>query len=343
MNLVTGASGLLGTHIVLELLKRDAPVRAMVHSTSNQIEFRQLAGHYGISPSLIDRIEWVKGDVLDISSLYECMQDCTVVYHCAAIVSYHRNDRNKMYQVNVEGTANVVNVALDKGNISLCFVSSIAAIGKAKNNDHVDENTDWVDSPLNTHYAITKNLSELEVWRAFHEGLLGVIVNPGFIIGPGNFEKSSPSIFKKLDEGLNYFPPGGTGFIAASDVANIMVTLMEKKNFGERYILVAENLTMKEVFQSIAGQLQKPIPVKEASPMILELARWAEVLRELFTGKKALVTKESVRNASIRIIYDQSKILKTLPVAFTPIENIIRDTAKYYLAEKKRINSNHLK
>jgi dihydroflavonol-4-reductase len=335
MNLVTGASGLLGSHVILELLKKDLPVRAMVRSTSQKGELNRLAEHYGISASLLDRIEWVKGDVLDIPSLFECMRDCGSVYHCAAVVSYHPKDRNVMYQVNVEGTANVVNVALDLGNIDVCFVSSIAAIGKAKNNDHVDENTDWVDSPLNTHYAITKNLAELEVWRAIHEGLNGVIVNPGFIIGPGNFERSSPGIFKKLDEGLSYYPPGGTGFIAANDVANIMVSLVENQNFGERYILVAENLTMKEVFQSVAGELQKDIPVKEASPRILEIARLAEAIRELFTGKKALITKESVKNASIRIFYDQSKILQTMPISFTPVVHAIHKTAKYYLSEKR--------
>jgi dihydroflavonol-4-reductase len=337
MNLVTGASGLLGSHVILELLKKNVPVRAMVRSSHHEHELRDLAIHYGMDPSLIDRIEWVSGDVLDITSLNECMQGCQVVYHCAAVVSYHSKDRNQMYQVNVEGTANVVNVALEHGNIRLCFVSSIAAIGKAKNNDRLDENTAWVDSPFNTHYAITKNLAELEVWRAMHEGLQGVIVNPGFIIGPGNFDRSSPSVFKKLDEGLSYYPPGVTGFIGARDVAGIMVTLMEKEIFGERFILVAENLTMKEIFQSIAAQLKIAIPEKEATPFILELARWGEALRELFTGRKALVTKESVRNASVRFFYDHEKIAAALPVTFTPIADAVADTARYFLSKKNTL------
>jgi nucleoside-diphosphate-sugar epimerase len=334
MNLITGASGLLGSHVILELLKKNAPVRAMVRASHHQQELRDLAMHYGMDPSLIDRIEWVKGDVMDIPSLSECMQGCRSVYHCAAVVSYHSKDRNRMYQVNVEGTANVVNVALAHGNISLCFVSSIAAIGKAKNNDRLDENTAWVDSPLNTHYAITKNLAELEVWRAMHEGLQGVIVNPGFIIGPGNFDRSSASVFRKLDEGLSYYPPGGTGFIGVRDVAEIMVSLMEKEIFGERFILVAENLTMKELFQSIAAKLNKAIPEKEATPFILELARWGEALRELFTGRKALVTKESVRNASVRFFYDHDKITSVSPVTFTPIADAVADTARYFLSKK---------
>ena len=330
MNLVTGASGLLGSHVIIELLKRNAPVRAIVRTAQQQSELQSLIENYGIANSKPDLIEWVTGDVLDIHSLLSCMSGCSHVYHCAAVVSYHSKDRQRMYAVNVEGTSNVVNVALELGDVRLCFVSSIAAIGKAKNNDRVDEETDWVDSSFNTHYAITKNLAEMEVWRAIQEGMPAVIVNPGLIIGPGDFDRSSGTLFRKLDEGLGFYPAGGTGFIAAQDVAYIMVSLMEKKISGERFILVAENLSMKEIFQSIAKHLGKPIPQKEATPFILALARFAEFFREMFTGKKAMVTKETVKNSSVRFYYDNNKLKEALPFEFTPIENAIAQTAAYY-------------
>lgn len=334
MNLVTGATGLLGSHVIVELLKRNLPVRALVRNITDRGELPALLDLYGLSRDRINEVEWIEGDLLDIPSLLNCMIGCTVVYHSAAVVSYHSSDRQLMYAVNVEGTSNVVNTALELGGVRICFVSSIAAIGKAKNNDHVDEDTDWVDSDYNTHYGITKNLAEMEVWRAIHEGINGVIVNPGLIIGPGNFERSSPSLFRKLDEGLSYYPQGGSGFIAANDVAHIMVSLMEKNISGERFILVAENLSMKELFQSISKQLGKPVPTKAATPPILQLARFVEMLRETFTGRKALITKETIKNSSLRYYYNNAKLLSMLPFQFTPIEEAISKTAAFYRKTK---------
>jgi len=223
MNLVTGSTGLLGTHIMIELLRRGEPVRALVRPNSNITCVQQVFDFYG-SPDF-NRIHWVVGDVLDIPSLLTAAEGCTRIFHSAAVVSYHAADRENMYAVNVEGTENVINTALHLGNIKIGFVSSIAAVGKAKNNDTVDEESEWIDSAMNTHYAITKHRSEMEFWRGIHEGLEGVAFNSGFIIGPGNPERSSPSLFRKLNEGMSFYPPGGSGFIAATDCAHAIVEL----------------------------------------------------------------------------------------------------------------------
>jgi nucleoside-diphosphate-sugar epimerase len=228
----------------------------------------------------------MEGDVLDIDSLEQAMQGCTHVFHCAAIVSYHPSERDEMYRVNTEGTANVINIALHLGNVKVGFISSIAAIGKAKNNDHVDEESEWVENELNTHYAITKQLSEMEFWRGIHEGLEGVAFNCGFIIGPGSFERSSPSMFRKLHEGMRFYPPGGTGFIAVTDAARGIADLTLGPTSRERYILVTENLSMKEIFQLVAQALEVRVPSQEAKPWILQLARMAELCthRHLWIG-----------------------------------------------------------
>jgi len=261
------------------------------------------------------------------------MNGCDFVYHCAAVVSYHSKDRDNMYLINVEGTANVVNVALNENISRLCFVSSIAALGKSKPGEVVNEAAVWSDSSYNTHYGITKFLSEMEVWRGIQEGLDAIVVNPGLIIGPGSFDRSSPSIFKKLQEGLSYFPPGGTGFIGVVDCAAAMIDLMKESPSGERYVLVSENLSMKEVFCEIARALGKPLPAKEATPRILMFARMAEAMKELFTGRKALVTKESVKNASIRFYYENDKVSKCLDRTFQPVLLAVKETARF-LASK---------
>ena len=328
MNLVTGATGLLGTHLMMELLSRGEHVRALVRASSDRQSIADVFRFCNCNQ--FDAIEWVEGDVLDTDSLEEAMKGCTHVFHCAAIVSYHPAERADMYRVNTEGTANVMNVALLLGNIKVGFVSSIAAIGKAKNNEHVDEESEWVENDMNTHYAITKQLSEMEFWRGIHEGLEGVAFNCGFIIGPGNFERSSPSLFRKLNEGMDFYPPGGTGFIAAADAAKCIVELTLSNISAERYILVTENLSMKELFQEVAAAIGKRIPRREAKPWILEAARIAEWLKEKTTGKQAIVTKETVKNASLRFYYDSSKLQRAFVFQPTPIKEAIRQTAQYF-------------
>jgi len=333
MNLVTGATGLLGTHLMIELLSRGERVRALIRPSSNRqsVEdvFRFCNNHQ------FDAIEWVEGDVLDTDSLEQAMQGCSHVFHCAAIVSYHASDRAEMYRVNVDGTANIVNVAQHLGNIKIGFVSSIAAIGKAKNNEQVDEESEWIENEMNTHYAITKQLSEMEFWRGIHEGLEGVAFNCGFIIGPGTFERSSPSLFRKLNEGMHFYPPGGTGFIAVSDAARCIAELTLGEVTAERYILVTENLSMQDLFKQVAQSLGVRVPQQEAKPWLLQTARIAEWLKEKLSGKKALVTKETVKNASLRFYYDSSKLMAAVPFKPTSIQAAIEQTASYFKQHKK--------
>jgi nucleoside-diphosphate-sugar epimerase len=333
MNLVTGATGLLGTHLMMELLSRGERVRALVRPSANRQPVEDVF-RFCNNPHFAD-IDWVEGDVLDIDSLEEAMQGCSHVFHCAAIVSYHPADRAEMYRVNTEGTANVINMALHLGNIKVGFVSSIAAIGKAKNNEHVDEESEWVENDMNTHYAITKQLSEMEFWRGLHEGLDGVAFNCGFIIGPGSFERSSPSLFRKLNEGMQFYPPGSTGFIAVSDAAKCIAELTLGTTTNERFILVTENRSMKEIFQLVAESLGVKIPTREAKTWILQLARIAEWLKEKTTGRKALVTRETVKNASLCFYYNSKKLQQAFPFTATPIKQAIQQTADYFKQSRK--------
>ena len=336
MNLITGATGMLGTHIMIELLKRGESVRALKRSSSDTSMVKKVFESYH-SPHF-STIEWVEGDVLDMHSLMDAMIGCTRVFHCAAIVSYHPDDRQTMYAINVEGTENVINVALQQGGVKVGFISSIAAIGKAKNNDTVDEESEWVDGDFNTHYAITKQRSEMEFWRGIHEGLEGVAFNCGLIIGPGDFTRSSPSLFLKISEGMSFYPPGGTGFIAAVDCARIIAEITLSSVNAERYILVSENLSMKELFQSTAEALGVRVPSKEAKPWMMNAARWVESLRELLGGRKALVTAETVRNAAVRFYYNNEKLRTIYNTPFTPIKEAIRQTAAFYNLHKKEKN-----
>jgi dihydroflavonol-4-reductase len=336
MNLVTGATGMLGTHVMLELLKRGEKVKALLRKGANTDIVRKVFEYYLPHNKYFDQIEWAEGDLLDISSLQEAMQGCDIVYHTAAVVSYHPADRKEMYKVNVEGTANVVNLANDLGIKQLCHVSSIAALGKAVQHKPLDEETEWKTSSDNSHYGITKHLAEMEVWRGIQEGLSAVIVNPGIIIGPGNFSRSSGSMFTKLNEGLNYYSQGGTGVVSAADCARMMVDLMQRQCFNERYILVAENVTMKWLFEEIATSLDKKKPAKVASDFILQVARWGEWFKEKLTGRKALITGEMVRKTSLHVIYNNEKVLRELNTSFIPITESIAQTSSFFKTQKNK-------
>jgi nucleoside-diphosphate-sugar epimerase len=333
MILVTGATGLLGTHVLLELLSRGEEVKALYRSEDSKNEVKSVFRFYK-SEGLFSRITWVQGDVMDVFSLLDAMEGVDDVIHCAAIVSYHKKDRKEMYRINVEGTTNVVSAALEAGVKKMCHVSSIAALRRAEDGATVNEEGEWLDSPLNTHYGITKHLAEMEVWRGIQEGLNAVIVNPGLIIGPGNFDRSSGSLFSKLDEGLKFYPPGGTGFVGAADTARLIVLSTKSDVNEERYIAVSESLTMKEVFAEICKELGKPIPDQEAKPWMLKVARFVEAIKELFSGKKALVTRETVLNASSRYYYSSEKSKKVFTMEYTPIAQCIQQTAVYFKQQR---------
>jgi dihydroflavonol-4-reductase len=330
MNLITGITGLLGTHIALELLSRGEKVRGLIRENSSTDAMQRVFAHYG-SSELFSGIEWVTGDVLDVTSLVDAIEGCTAVYHCAAIVSYHRLDRKAMYKINVEGTINVVNAALHQGNVRLAHISSIAAIGRTLHDHELDETSEWKEGKNTTHYAITKHLSEMEVWRGIQEGLDAVIINSGFIIGPGDFGRSSAAMFQRIYRGVPFYPPGGTGFISASDAARVSVELLEKEQYGERFIAVAENRTMKEVFSMVAASLGKPIPTKEVTMPMLWIALIGEQLREWLTGKKALVTREIIRNMQGTHTYQNEKLKRVTGERFQSIEDAVQNSAKLFL------------
>lgn len=328
MNIVTGASGLLGMHIMLALAERGEKVTAIVRPSADMSIVNQVFAFYKRS-EFLNQISFVNGDVLDTDGLLSIFEKDALVYHCAAIVSYHSKDRALMYRTNVEGTANVVNVGIEKEVKRIIHISSIAALKRTFDGE-VTEHGDWENNALNTHYGITKHLSEMEVWRGIQEGVDAVILNPGLIIGPADFNRSSSSIFSKLSEGFDFYPPGGTGFIGVKDAALAALAIASNGKTGERYIAVSDNWSMRELFQKIAREIDAKVPSKEAKPWMLQAARIAEWLKEIFVGKKALVTRETVKNASIRFVYSSDKLKNQIGFSFHSLDSAIDETARFF-------------
>ena len=320
--LVTGGTGFIGAYIIQELITKGYSVKAL--HRSNNFPFY-------ISKKTLSKVEWIQGDILDVVTLENAMDNVDAIIHSAAIVSFDKKLREQMYRINVEGTANVVNLALEKNIKRLIHISSVAAIGRTAKGQTVDEEKKWVTSSLNTHYAISKQKSEMEVWRAMAEGLSAVIVNPSTVLGFGNWNSSSTAIFKNIYHGFSWYSEGENGFVDVKDVAEVAVALIDAEITGQRFILNGDNWPFRKLFNSIADQFKKPQPHRLATPFLGEIAWRLEHLKSYFSGHRPLLTKESAKVAHCRTNFDNSKILKALPgFNFTPLQQTIEIACGQY-------------
>ena len=321
--LITGGTGFLGSYIIKQLVEKNYTVRAI--RRGNKLP-------NWISKEITDKVEWVEGDILDVVALQDAMEGIDTVIHSAAIVSFLKKDREQMYQVNVEGTANVVNMALEKQVSRLVHISSVAALGRTAGGGHVNEEKKWEESNVNTHYAKSKFKAELHVWRGISEGLDAVILNPSTILGFGDWHSSSCAIFKQVYEGFNWYTPGINGFVNVEDVAKAAILCMESDISEQRFIINGDTWPFKKLQDTIADNFKKKRPGRKTTPFLLAIAWRLEKVKSLLTGKKPLLTKESARVAQSQTFFENDKILKALPgFSFTPLEETIEKACKKYL------------
>lgn len=335
MILVTGGTGLLGAHVLLRLLEEGKQVRALYRSEKSLSTVSAILRHYIEDPEvLMQRIHWVKGDVLDIPAMEDAMPGVTEVYHIAATVSFDPKDRDHMFKVNVEGTANVVNLCLGHEGVRLCHVSSVAALGRVEGQGKIDEETLWKDSEWNSNYGKSKRKAEMEVWRGMAEGLQAVIVNPCIILGPGDWNQSSAALFTKVWHGLPYYTQGENAMVDVRDVAAVMVLLMQREIFGQRFIITADNFRLVDVISLIADAMQKKRPSIKASALLMAVAWRLEKVRSLLTGTRPFITRETSDNALHISHYDNAKLLKALPdFRFRPLEETVADVSRMFLRD----------
>ncbi len=299
MILITGGAGLLGSELIRQLLETGKQVTAIYHQSPIVIKHQNL--------------RLVYCDILDVCALEELMQGVEQVYHCAGYVSFAPDDTEKLYKINVEGTANLVNASLDAGVSKFVHVSSVAALGRYNVNGLVDENMQWVQGDKNSKYAFSKYLGEMEVWRAIAEGLNALIVNPSIILGAGNWEAGSTTIFKTMYNELAWYTEGSSGFVDVKDVAAIMILLMDADVQSERFIVNGHNSSFRNVFNLIADGFNKRKPYKKVTPLLAALVWRLEKIKTLFTKKQPLITRETASSSFEQVSYNNRKLLQLLP------------------------------
>lgn len=318
MILVTGATGFLGSQLVQQLLNTQTKIRCIKRSSSVIPLKLQI---------LTNKIEWLNADCLNIEDLNTAFIGVTQVYHCAAMVSLNPAQKAKMVHNNTEATANIVNLCLANGVQKLIHVSSIAALGKSKNNELITENHFWDAYDVNSGYAISKYLSEMEVWRGIEEGLNAVIVNPSVILGVDAGLQGTQSIFTTVKNNLKFYTSGGSGFVNVFDVARCMIFLANGNFNAQRYIISSQNYTYKNLVQQIASAFGTSPPNKLASPIMLGLAWRLSKLKSWFTKRQPNLTKDMATFASNLEAYDNKKILSVIDFNFIPINQTIVEIA----------------
>ncbi|PSR10211.1 MAG: NAD-dependent epimerase, partial [Candidatus Arcticimaribacter sp.] len=209
MILVTGATGLVGSHLLLKLIEQDRVLVALYRSESKKNSTLDFLKERTKSAKVAEII-WRKGDVCNQPSLAVAFEGITHLYHCAAFISFAHYKQETLMEVNQQGTTNLVNLAIKHQLKKIAYISSIAALGSDTTSDSIDESTPWNADQDHTPYAYSKFGAELEVWRATQEGVPAVIVNPGVILGTGVEGNPLDLLCNQIDNRLLFYPKGAT-------------------------------------------------------------------------------------------------------------------------------------
>ncbi|MCD6019873.1 MAG: NAD-dependent epimerase/dehydratase family protein [Bacteroidetes bacterium] len=336
MNLITGATGIVGAHVALRLLQQNKPVVAIKRQGSDIAKTRKLFSYYTAdAEQLFQKIRWLEADVCDIYSLLDALEGIETVYHCAGFVSFNSKDNKQMHRINSEGTANMVNACLEKNVKALCHVSSIATLQNPDIKTNIDESVYWKSSPLASDYAISKYNGEREVWRGSEEGLNVVIVNPGIILSPGFWTQSSGKLIQSCYKGNPFYTKGSSATIDAKDVADCMVKLTESEQFNQRFVLIENNYSFKDILSSLHVAFGKKGPNVEAGKITMMIGRCVDGISSRLSGKEQLITKETIVAGLDQNSYSNERIKKTLNYQFTSLQDTVRFICQSYLNDIK--------
>jgi nucleoside-diphosphate-sugar epimerase len=335
MIFVTGATGLLGSHLLYELALLNRPIRALFRDEEKKAFVKKVFGFYHPEPlELFKRVEWFQGDINDQQAISEAIKGVKQVFHIAGFVSFNDRDKKRLTHVNAGGTACIVNACLEAGNIKLCHVSSIATLGELAPNELINEEVIWNRGTAASAYAISKFRAEMEVWRGIHEGLNAVIVNPSVIIGPGLWDSTGNHLFQSILKGLNYYTLGSSGYVDVRDVARIMVSLMDNDISGERFILNAENISHQKLINLMCIALNRALPKIAVAPWMTGGAVILEKIRAVLTGSGPRINRRILEIAAEKNFYSNKKITDTLHVKFMSVEESVNSTVKLFNKEQ---------
>ena len=334
MILITGATGLVGGNLIWQLLQENDRVVAIRRITSNLEPLRAIFSFYTPTPELyLARIDWKIGDVLDEKSIHVAMQGISIVYHCAAIVSFDKKDEN-ISDTNITGTRNIVQASLVNKINKLCFVSSIAACGKTLTGDSINENSVWLYDQNRSVYSQSKYYSEQEVWKGIKQGLNAVIVNPGVVLGVSGTDKGSSQLFLQVQKGLLFYTNGGSGYVDVRDVVKAMIELTKSDISAQRFILVGENCSNKDILSWMSDGFEKRRPIIPLGKTVLQVAGFLLEMAGKIFSFHPIIDRGIARTFSHREFYSNRKISDAIGIRFNPIKQCIHEICNFQSKSK---------
>ena len=329
MILVTGSSGLVGSHILYDLIGKKESVRAIYRSEKRKNRVKKLFDFYNKKlnqSNNYEEIEWVRADILDIDALDSTFKGIEKVIHCAALVSFHKLDFNRCMSINRTGTANVVNLCLSNGIKKLCYISSTAALGSSDKT--ITEKTAWESGNHVSGYSVSKFSAEKEAFRGIAEGLNTSIVNPCLIIGPGNWHRSSLTLLKAGSKGMRFYPSGSNAIVDARDVSQIVLKLLDSEESGEKYLLIGHNMSFLSLFTEMSKAFTKSKPsIRLNQGFATFLAYTIENTYRIFR-KRSPISIESIQSAYKNLEYSNSKVSNRFDYTFYSIEDTFDNAIK---------------
>ncbi|NUM32793.1 MAG: NAD-dependent epimerase/dehydratase family protein [Bacteroidetes bacterium] len=333
---VTGGTGFLGSHLICELLRNNFQVKALKRPESSLNEFNYISALYfgQDNDNFKKNLNWIIGDIQKPTTYEEYIDQNTCVFHCAALVSFNKKDKYRLFESNIQGTAVIADVCLYKKCLKLIYASSTAAVGKAEENEYTDESNLWDEKDNPSNYSVSKYFAELEVWRAIEEGLNAVIVNPSMIIGAGDFNKNTGKFFTNAQNNFPFYATGSNAFVYVKDVVKAMITLALSDIKSERFLLTGSNLSFKDFFDLISKKLNKKKPTIKINRATSELAWRVSSLLSILTFSKNFITKEAAQSSVKNVKYSSNKIETTLGFEFTPIEKALDEIVEAFKNKK---------
>lgn len=317
---VTGATGLIGSEVIKQLIIQGYDVVAIRRDNSSLDLLNEVK----------DKIEWHIADLFDTEVLYDIMSAVDYVIHCAGIIS--EGDLDLMYKVNVEGTANIVNIALESNIKKLIHFSSVSALGKNKDKTLNSESTKWEDGPQNSKYGESKMLGEREVWRGIAEGLSAIIFNPSVVLGIGNGKTGSSVILPLMARGPKKYLEGATGFVDVIDVARLTLEALKSDIIGERYIINGHNKSFQSLMIDIATQLNVNPPIAPLSRKALNLMSNMDAIASFILRRHRKLTKTMIMQATRSIGYDNAKSKADFGYVYTDWKSTVERICKEHMA-----------
>ena len=324
--LLTGANGFAGAYILRALFREgysNIAVCLRAHSDTAMIS------------SFLDRVDIFQTSIHDTGGMEEAITGAEIIIHVAGKVSFSSGDKREMMKSNVEGTALLVDLALESNVQKFIHISSVAALGRSASDIQLDEKSNWVKSKLNTYYAISKHQGEMEVWRGVFEGLPAVIINPSTLIGAGYWHKGTCRFFPQVYRGLSHYPVGSNGFTDVRDLADMVCAVLNNPISGERLICNGVNLSYRELFTRMAMFMGVKSANREMSPAWAGLVWRYFHFMEYLTGRPAPVTRETMKTVNHRFAYSNNRSIDNIGFVYRDFEKTLKESGEAYLRSRK--------